>query len=81
LSGTYYNRPDKRLIALLVGAATLIILISAIALLSAIGFGFPDFTLRLIFILWMILIIVIALAGYHWWGERHIQSKTAETTT
>jgi pheromone shutdown protein TraB len=63
LSETYHSRLHKRLMAFVVALAALLIF------LNAIGFGFPNPTLRLIFILWMIFLIAMALAAWHWWGR------------
>jgi len=49
--------------------AFVVVLAALLIFLNAIGFGFPNATLRLIFILWMIFLIVMALAAWRWWGR------------
>jgi len=50
-------------IALVVGAGALIIF------LAVTGFGSWNLSSRWIFVLWGAFLIVMALAGYYWWGK------------
>jgi hypothetical protein len=56
--------------------AFVIVVAAVLIFLNAVGFGFSNPTLRLVFILWMVFLIVMALAAWHWWGRGIFKPKT-----